>query len=149
MYKYVNSTINTSVVTIYFVSPPQPPSPPRLQAASSEEEKEEEPWRKYTRGAPPLTAEELAFLEMEPPFCSFTDLVMGNMSLQQALLRAGNSSSSSSVRSMSPAGSCRAGAQVSCGWRSCGESSAMALQLEPGYAHGSSSSNGIVLHGMK
>ncbi|WVZ89324.1 hypothetical protein U9M48_035745, partial [Paspalum notatum var. saurae] len=121
---------------------PQPPSSPRVQAAASSEEEEEEPWRKYTRGAPPLTAEELAFLEMEPPFCSFTDVITGNMSLQQALLLAGNSSSS--VRSMSPAGSCRAGAQASCGgggWRSCGESSAMALQFEPGYAHGSSSSN--------
>ncbi|WVZ89334.1 hypothetical protein U9M48_035755 [Paspalum notatum var. saurae] len=68
---------------------PQPPSSSRLQAASSEEE---EPWRNYTRGAPTLTAEELAFLDMEPPFCSFTGLVTGNMSLQQALLRAGNSS---------------------------------------------------------
>ncbi|KAJ1285687.1 hypothetical protein BS78_03G296300 [Paspalum vaginatum] len=133
---------------------PQPPSSPRLQAAASseEEEAEEEPWwRKYTIGAPPLTAEERAFLEMEPPFRSFTGLVTGNMSLQQALLRAGNSSSSSSsVRSMSPAGSSRAGAQASGGgWRSCGESSAMAKQLEPGYAHGGSSSNGIVLYGME
>ncbi|WVZ68607.1 hypothetical protein U9M48_017528 [Paspalum notatum var. saurae] len=129
-------------------APPQPPSSPRLQAAASPEQ--EEPWwLKYTVGAPPLTAEERAFLDMDTPFRGFTGLVTGNVSLQQALLRPGNSSSSSAaVRSMSPAaGSSRAGAQASSsGWRSCGESSAAmaALQLEPaGYAHGSSSSNGI------
>jgi hypothetical protein len=90
-------------------------------------------WRKYTEQAAPLTDDELGFLEMKS-FCSFTDLLIGNVSLHK--LVAGHSSS---VPSASPAVVPPAG-----GWRSCGEESAMALQ--PTFTHGSGSD---LHHGMK
>ncbi|RCV29197.1 hypothetical protein SETIT_5G464800v2 [Setaria italica] len=111
----------------------QQPSPPK--AGSSEPW-----WRKYTEQAAPLTDDELAFLEMKS-FCSFTDLLTGNVSLHK--LVAGHSSS---VPSASPGSSSAAAPPPppAGGWRSCGEASAMALQ--PTFAHGSASN---LLHGMK
>ncbi|XP_022682493.1 increased DNA methylation 1-like [Setaria italica] len=90
--------------------------------------------------AAPLTDDELAFLEMKS-FCSFTDLLTGNVSLHK--LVAGHSSS---VPSASPGSSSAAAPPPppAGGWRSCGEASAMALQ--PTFAHGSASN---LLHGMK
>ncbi|RLM62275.1 hypothetical protein C2845_PM14G11940 [Panicum miliaceum] len=98
---------------------------------------QQEPWwRKYTEQAAPLTDDELAFLNMEQPLCSFTDLLAGNVSLHE-LVVTGAKSSSSSVPSAPP--------PPAGGWRSCGEASAMAT-LQPAYAHGNASN---LLHGMK
>ncbi|KAL6616776.1 hypothetical protein ACP70R_039046 [Stipagrostis hirtigluma subsp. patula] len=92
--------------------------------AGGEEEKEEETAR--------LTDDELAFLEMAP-FCSFTDLLTGDVSLK--LLCAGKPSGRSS--SALPGVQAQSGG----GWLSCGEASAM---IQPtSYAQGS------LLHGMK
>ncbi|RLN24724.1 hypothetical protein C2845_PM07G36060 [Panicum miliaceum] len=111
------------------------------QAASSSEPW----WRKYTEQAAPLTDDELAFLNMEQPLCSFTDLLAGNVSLHE-LVVTGRSSSSSLVPSASPGSSSAAAPPPPAGgWRSCGEASAMAT-LQPAYAHGNASN---LLHGMK
>ena len=56
--------------------------------------------------AAPLTDDELAFLEMEQPLCSFTDLLAGNVSLHE-LVAAGKSSSSAAAPTTSLAGSAR------------------------------------------
>jgi len=94
--------------------------------------------------AAPLTDDELAFLEMEQPLCSFTDLLAGNVSLHE-LVAAGKSSSSSpgSSSAAAPPPPPAAG-----GWRSCGEASAMAT-LQPAYAHGHGNASNRLLHGMK
>jgi hypothetical protein len=93
--------------------------------------------------AAPLTDDELPFLEMEQPLCSFTDLLAGNVSLHE-LVAAGKSSSSSSPGSSSAAAPPPPPAAG--GWRSCGEASAMAT-LQAAYAHGNTASN--LVHGMK
>ncbi|PAN26378.1 hypothetical protein PAHAL_5G007800 [Panicum hallii] len=109
---------------------------------------QQEPWwRKYTEQAAPLTDDELAFLNMEQPLCSFTDLLTGNVSLHE-LVVTGAKSSSSSVPSASPGSSSAAGPPPPLpagGWRSCGEASAMAT-LQPAYAHGNANN---LLHGME
>ncbi|TVU36994.1 hypothetical protein EJB05_18956, partial [Eragrostis curvula] len=97
-------------------------------------------WLKYTfdsiTGVPAarLTDDELAFLEREP-FCSFTDLVTGKVSLHKQHC-ATNSSASMSPGSSPPA---PAG-----GWRSCGEASAMVMMTQPTNAQGN-----LILHGTK
>jgi hypothetical protein len=68
--------------------------------------------------AAPLTDDELAFLELKS-FCSFTDLLTGNVSLHKLV----------------------AGAALVGGWRSCSEESVMALQP--------TGNDSNLLHGMK
>ena len=93
--------------------------------------------------AAPLTDDELAFLEMERPLCSFTDLLAGNVSLHELVVVTGKSSSVPGSISSAAAPPPAAG-----GWRSCGEASAMAT-LQPAYAHGHGNASNRLLHGMK
>ncbi|RLN24415.1 hypothetical protein C2845_PM07G29040 [Panicum miliaceum] len=109
--------------------------PVALQHRAPSPQQAEPWWRKYTEQAPPLTDDELAFLNMEQPLCSFTDLIAGNVPLHELVVTGAKSSSlgsSSAAAPPPPAG----------GWRSCGEASAMAT-LQPACAHGN------LLHGMK